>query len=29
MSIWDKLIMRILSLSNDMRFDELKKVLEA
>lgn len=29
MSAWDKLIMRILSLTNDMRFDELKKVLEA
>lgn len=28
MSAWDKLLARILSLSNDMRFDELKKVLE-
>ena len=28
MSQWDKLIKRILSLSNDLRFDELKKVLE-
>ena len=29
MSKWDKLIMRILSLSKDIRFAELKKVLEA
>ena len=28
MSSWDKLIARILSLSKDLRFDELKKVLE-
>lgn len=28
MSQWDKLLKRILSLSNDLRFDELKKVLE-
>ena len=28
MSSWDKLLSRILSLSNDLRFDELKKVLE-
>ena len=28
MSKWDKLLGRILSLSKDMRFDELKKVLE-
>jgi len=27
MSQWDKLIGRILSLSKDMRFDELRKVL--
>ena len=26
MSQWDKLLKRICSLSNDMRFDELKKV---
>ena len=29
MSTWDKLLERILSLSNDLRFEELKKVLEA
>ncbi len=29
MSKFDKLIDRILSLSNDMRFDELRKVLES
>ena len=29
MSRWDKLLSRILSLSKDMRFDELKKVLES
>ena len=29
MSAWDKLLARILSLSNDMRFDELRKVLES
>ena len=29
MSRWDKLLDRILSLSKDMRFDELKKVLES
>lgn len=29
MSQWDKLIERILSLSKDMRFDELRKVLES
>ena len=28
MSKWDKLISRILNLSNDLRFDELRKVLE-
>ena len=28
MSSWDKLIDRILSLSKDLRFDELRKVLE-
>ena len=28
MSKWDKLLSRILSLSNDLRFDELRKVLE-
>lgn len=27
MSQWDKLIQRILDLSKDLRFDELKKVL--
>ena len=29
MSKWDKLLGRILSLSKDMRFDELKKVLDS
>lgn len=29
MSKWDKLLRRIKSLSPDMRFDELKKVLES
>ena len=29
MSKWDKLIGRICSLSKDLRFDELKKVLES
>ena len=29
MSKWDKLIKRILLLSNDLRFDELRKVLES
>ena len=29
MSKWDKLLSRILSLSKDMRFDELKNVLES
>ena len=29
MSQWDKLIGRILSLSKDLRFDELRKVLES
>ena len=28
MSSWDKLIQRILSLNKDLRFDELRKVLE-
>ncbi len=28
MSSWDKLLARIMSLSNDLRFSELKKVLE-
>ena len=28
MSKWDKLLYRIRSLSSDLRFDELKKVLE-
>ena len=28
MSSWDKLLSRILHLSKDLRFDELKKVLE-
>ena len=28
MSQWDKLLNSILELSNDIRFDELKKVLE-
>ena len=29
MSAWDKLLNRIGNLSNDLRFDELRKVLEA
>lgn len=29
MSRWDKLIMHICSLSKDLRFDELRKVLES
>lgn len=29
MSTWDKLISRVLSLSSDIRFDELKRVLES
>ena len=29
MSKWEKLLMRIRTLSKDMRFDELRKVLEA
>ena len=29
MSKWEKLIQRILSLSKDLRFDELRKVLES
>ena len=29
MSSWDKLLERILNLSNDLRFDEMRKVLEA
>lgn len=29
MSKWDKLIARIVNLSKDVRFDELKKVLES
>lgn len=29
MSKWDKLIQKILSLSRDLRFDELRKVLES
>lgn len=29
MSKWDKLLARICRLSNDLRFDELRKVLEA
>ena len=29
MSKWDKLIARILLLSNDLRFEELRKVLES
>ena len=29
MSKWDKLIMRIYTLSKDLRFDELRKVLES
>lgn len=28
MSSWEKLLARILSLSKDLRFDELRKVLE-
>ena len=28
MSKWDKLLLRICSLSRDLRFDELRKVLE-
>ena len=29
MSQWDKLIMRINRLSKDLRFDELRKILES
>lgn len=29
MSKWDKLLARICALSKDLRFDELRKVLEA
>lgn len=29
MSKWEKLLARILSLSGDMRFDELRRVLES
>ena len=29
MSKWDKLLMRISNLSKDIRFDELRKVLES
>lgn len=29
MSKWDKLLSRILTLSKDIRFDELRKVLES
>ena len=29
MTRWDKLIEKICNLSNDLRFDELKKVLES
>jgi len=29
MSKWEKLIQKILTLSKDMRFDELRKVLES
>ncbi len=29
MSKWDKLIEKILTLSKDVRFDELRKVLES
>ncbi len=29
MSKWEKLINKVLSLSKDMRFDELRKVLES
>lgn len=28
MSQWDKLLQKILSLSNDVRFEELQKILE-
>ena len=29
MSKWDKLLLRIYSLSKDLRFEELRKVLES
>jgi len=29
MSKWDKLISRIMTLDNDMRFEELRRVLES
>ena len=29
MSKWDKLLQRIQSLSNDLRFEEVRKILEA
>lgn len=29
MSTWDKLLMKICTLSKDLRFDELRKVLES
>ena len=29
MSKWDKLLNRVLLLSNDLRFDELRKILES
>ena len=29
MSSWDKLLTRILTLANDLRFDELRRVLES
>ena len=29
MSKWDKLLNKICTLSNDVRFDELKKILES
>ena len=29
MSKWDKLLMRISNLSKDIRFDELRKVMES
>lgn len=29
MSKWDKLLQRVLTLSKDMRFEELRKVLES
>lgn len=29
MSKWDKLLARIKTLSNDIRFEELKKILES